>query len=657
MASAGLGKRELEMRKKETLETKAFRTLKGWAGGYTDFVLSMIPISGLFFLLHLGDYIGLPLFTQQYLGLIFGLVTAASFLLVPLRKGTTFDKLPWYDLCFSILAIIVGVYISLNYKVLAVESGLITPTRVLLGFIAVILVLEASRRIVGLPFVIIILPFLFYALFASHFPDALAMKSIPFPSLVTFIYLDTQGIFGVPLHVSATIVLVFILFGQVLTAIGGGKVFIDLAFSLMGKYRGGPAKVAIIASTLFGSITGSAVANVVTTGVFTIPLMKKAGYRPYFAGAVEAVSSTGGQIMPPIMGAAAFLMATFIGIPYSQVATAAIIPALLYYLAVFIQVDLRAASRNLKGLPAEELPKTGKVLFKGWTFVLPFSALIILLFVFRLEPESSGLITAGASLFLGLCFARSQGVTWRKVFSILRETGRGLLEVGVTSAGAGIIIGVLSITGLGFIFSDMLVDMAGGNRFLLLLFAAIGAVILGMGMTVTASYLLMVVLIAPALVDSGVPGLIAHFFVFYYAVLSFLTPPVCLAAYAAASVAGSSMLKTALQAIKLAIVAYIIPFIFAYRPAMLLQGSLFEIIESVVSAIIGIAVLSAGIEGYTFQALSSYKRVILICGGGILIVPGLIFDAVGLSIVIPILILEWIGRSPLTGLKNNPKPL
>jgi TRAP transporter 4TM/12TM fusion protein len=631
------------MSERKGVET-SFRRLKGWAGGLTDFVLALIPISGIVFMLHLSEFVKIPLFTQQYLGVVFGLVIAASFLLFPIRKGKALNRLPWYDFCFAILAIMSGLYVSVNYEILAVESGLITQERVLLGLIAVLLVLESSRRVVGLPFVIIMLPFLFYALFSSHFPGILGMRSIPFTSLVTFLYLDEQGIFGVPLNVSATIVLVFVLFGQVLSVIGGGKVFIDIAFSLMGRYRGGPAKVAVIASSLFGSISGSAVANVVTTGVFTIPLMKRSGYPPYFAGAVEAVASTGGQIMPPIMGAAAFLMATFLNIPYSEIAIAAIIPATLYYLAVFIQVDLRAAKLDLKGMPSEQIPNFWRVVLKGWTFVLPFLVLIGLLFFFGWEPESSGLITAGGSLALGLCFARHQGVTWTKALSVLRDTGRGLLEVGVTSAGAGIIIGVLSITGLGFIFSDMLVSLAGGNVFLLLLFAAIGASILGMGMTVTAAYLLMVVLIAPALVDSGIPGLIAHFFVFYYAILSFLTPPVCLAAYAAASLAGASMFKTALQSMKLGIAAYIIPFIFAYRPALLLQGSLFDIVEGAVSAIAGIYVISMGLEGYLFRSLSWPKRMIFFCGGGVMIIPGLIFDAVGIAIAIPLVVAEYVKR-------------
>ena len=311
--------------------------------------------------------------------------------------------------------------------------------------------------------------------------------------------------------------------------------------AFMGRFRGGPAKVAVVASSLFGMISGSAVANVATIGVFTIPLMKKAGYKPYFAAAVEAVSSTGGAIMPPIMGAAAFIMATFLGIPYSKVALAAAIPAIFYYVAVFIQVDLRAARENLKGMPKEELPKFWNVLKKNWPFSIPFLVLVYTLFVMWMEAEIAGLISIIVTVLLGFLLRGRTGMDLKKLLWMFRDAGKGLLEVGVTCAGAGLIIGVLSITGLAFMFSAFLISMAKGNVFLLLLLSAIGAGILGCGMPVTAVYLLMVVLTAPALVEMGISPLLAHFFVFYYGVLSFLTPPVCLAAYAAASIAGSNM--------------------------------------------------------------------------------------------------------------------
>ncbi|MFZ7110983.1 MAG: TRAP transporter permease [Desulfatiglandales bacterium] len=615
----------------------------GWINGYRTIILALIPISALVFLLRIPFFLGVDLYIQQYFGLVFGLMIAAALLLFPWKKGGSPGP-SWLDLLLSVLALVCGIYITVNYKILAVESGLITPTRIVLGCLAVLLILEAARRVVGWAFVVIVLVFLFYALFSSLLPEGINMESIPWDSLACFLYLDPQGILGIPLKVAVTIVLVFILFGQIVQAIGGGKVFIDMSFSLMGKYRGGPAKVAIIGSSLFGSISGSAVANVATTGVFTIPMMKEAGYKPYFAGAVESVASTGGQIMPPIMGAAAFLMATFLGIPYSEIALAALVPAILYYISVFIQVDLRASKEKLTGLPREQLPHMKNVLKDGWTFVLPFLILIFLLFVWRLEPEIAGLFTGGLALFLGFLFKKRTGLSLQNFFALFSKTGRALIEVGVTSAGAGIIIGVLSITGLGFIFSNLLVSLAQGSVFLLLVMAAVGAVILGMGMTVTAAYLLMVVLIAPALVDIGISALLAHFFVFYFAVLSFLTPPVCMAAYAAASIAEAKMLKTALQAMRLGISAYVVPFIFAYRPSLLLQGSAMEVIVAISGALVGVAFLSFSMEGYLFRELNWLKRVIFLVGGLLVLVPDILSDSVGLAMTIPILILEWRSR-------------
>ncbi len=616
----------------------------GWPKIYTNTIFALIPITALVFLLRIPYYLGFDLYLQQYFGLVFGLITASVFVSFPFRKKRKSYSVAWYDLALSLVALAAGLYITINYKVLAVESGVITPIRVALGASAVLLTIESARRVVGWAFVIIILVFLFYALFSSMLPGDLAMDSIPWDSLACYLYLDPQGILGIPLKVAVTIVLVFIIFGQVMQVIGGGKIFMDLSFAVMGKYRGGPAKVAIIGSSLFGSISGSAVANVATTGVFTIPMMKRAGYKPYFAAAVESVASTGGQLMPPIMGAAAFLMATFLGLPYSTIALSALIPALLYYIAVFIQVDLRASRENLHGLPSDQLPRLIMVLKEGWAFLIPFLLLIIFLFVIRLEPEDSGIITGGLALVLGVLMKRRSGLTLEKFIALFSNTGRAMLEVGVTSAGAGIIIGVLSITGLGFIFSNLLVSLAHGNVFLLLVMAAIGAVILGMGMTVTAAYLLMVVLIAPALMDSGISGLLAHFFVFYFAVLSFLTPPVCLAAYAAASIAKSQMLKTALQAMRLGISAYIVPFIIAYRPSLLLDGSPTQVVTSVSGALIGVALLSVGMEGYIFRVLGWPKRMLLILGGGLIMVPDLISDAIGLLITVPIIVYEWRRR-------------
>lgn len=616
------------------------RELKGISKIYFDTVLALIPLIGVVGIINLPSYFGLSFYREQYTGVIFGLIAASALIAMPAKKGLSLTKLPWYDLTLSLIAIICGLYIAINYKSIAVDIGVIRMERVILGICAVFITIEASRRVLGIPFVTIVLIFLCYCLFSSYLPWGLGAPSIDYQNLATYLYLDPQGILGIPLQVAAGIVLIFILFGQTITVVGVSKLFNDVSFSLMGGFRGGPAKVSIAGSSLFGMISGSAVANVATVGIFTIPLMIKSGYPPYFAGAISAVSGTGGQIMPPVMGAAAFIMATFLGMPYSHVVIAAIVPAILYYLAVFIQVDLRAARDNLSGIPRSELPRFWNVMRENWLYSIPFAVLIYTLFVAWMQEEFAGLYAILSALILGFILFRKTGMTLKKLVLIFRDCGKGMLEVGIASAGAGIIIGTLTITGLAFSFSGILIDAARGNIFLLLVLAAIVSSILGMGMTVTAAYLLTVVIAAPALTEMGIQPLLAHFFVFYFANLSFLTPPVCLAAYAAASIAGANMMKTAFQSMKLGIAAYIVPFIFAYKPALLLQGSSWEILEACITATIGISLVAIGVEGFLFRELRYFKRLIFTVSGIIMMVPGLLFDGIGLCVAIPLFAYE-----------------
>jgi TRAP transporter 4TM/12TM fusion protein len=623
-----------------SMEGSRFRRPDGIFGFWEDILLLSVPVTGIISIFNLPLYFGLSFYLQQYLAIFFGLIMALVFVLVPIKKKAPMDRVPWYDLVLSTLGLLVGIYLSLYYKEIVVEMGLLTPVRVALGTIAVVLILEASRRVLGWPFLTIVLIFMFYALFTFLFPGRLYGKGVSWPRLANFLYLDPQGILGIAIDVAATIVFAFVFFGQTLFRTGGGEFFTDSAMVVMGRYRGGPAKVAVLASSLFGTISGSAVANVVTTGSVTIPLMKKTGYPPYFAAAVEATASSGGQIMPPIMGAAAFLMATFLGLPYSKVAVSAAIPAILYYMAIFIQVDLEAAQNGLRGLSPEMVPKLGNVFHKGWLFLIPLFVLIYTLFIRMIEADRAGLY-ATASVFL-ICFLRrNDRLNLTKVTKIFKETGEGMLEIGVICSAAGLIIGIVSLTGLGFTFSQALVSLSGGSTLLLLILGAVGAIILGMGMTVTAAYLLMVILIAPALIQLGVAPLNSHLFVFYFAVMSFLTPPICLAVYAAASLAGAEMMKTAYQAIKLGIAAYIVPFLFAYHPSLLLQGSYPEVIHAVLTAMIGISLVAIGIEGFLFRKLGWMKRVLLILGGLGCMVPGWRSDVIGLVIGIPIIFWEW----------------
>ena len=622
-------------------EESRFRGYKGVAHLWQDISLILVPVTGIISILNLPLYVGLSFYIQQYLAIFFSLVLSLVFLLVPAQKKMAMDTLPWYDSILAVLSLIVGFYAAIFYKDIVVELGLLIPHRILLGTVVILLILEATRRLIGWPFLIIVICFIFYALFASFFPGGLYATAISWPRLANYLYLDPQGILGIAIEVAATVVFAFVIFGQTLFRTGGGQFFIDAALSIMGRYRGGPAKVSVISSSLFGTVSGSAVANVMVDGWFTIPLMKANGFKDYTASAIEAVASTGGQIMPPVMGAAAFMMATFLGIPYAKVAISAALPAILYYIAVYIQIDLIAIRNGLHGLPRESLPSFKEVMKKGgYSFFISILFLIYLLFIANLDGDKAGLYAAASVLIISF-FKKETRPNIAKLISILKDTGEGMLEIGVISAGAGLIIGIISITGLGYTFSSTLISLSGGSTFLLLVLAAAGAVVLGMGMTVTAAYLLMVILIAPALTTTGVAPLNAHLFVFYFAVMSFVTPPVCLAVYAAASIGKADMFKTGYQAIRLSIAAYIVPFIFVYHPALLLQGNVIDVLVAVVTAVIGISLVAIAVEGYLFRPLDWVRRILL-CGGGILsLIPGWETDLLGLAIALPIVFWEW----------------
>jgi len=622
-------------------EESRFRRYKGVAHLWQDISLILVPVTGIISILNLPLYVGLSFYIQQYLAIFFSLVLSLVFLLVPAQKKMAMDTLPWYDSILAVLSLIVGFYAAIFYKDIVVELGLLIPHRILLGTVVILLILEATRRLIGWPFLIIVICFIFYALFASFFPGGLYATAISWPRLANYLYLDPQGILGIAIEVAATVVFAFVIFGQTLFRTGGGQFFIDAALSIMGRYRGGPAKVSVISSSLFGTVSGSAVANVMVDGWFTIPLMKANGFKDYTASAIEAVASTGGQIMPPVMGAAAFMMATFLGIPYAKVAISAALPAILYYIAVYIQIDLIAIRNGLHGLPRESLPSFKEVMKKGgYSFFISILFLIYLLFIANLDGDKAGLYAAASVLIISF-FKKETRPNIAKLISILKDTGEGMLEIGVISAGAGLIIGIISITGLGYTFSSTLISLSGGSTFLLLVLAAAGAVVLGMGMTVTAAYLLMVILIAPALTTTGVAPLNAHLFVFYFAVMSFVTPPVCMAVYAAASIGKADMFKTGYQAIRLSIAAYIVPFIFVYHPALLLQGNVIDVLVAVVTAVIGISLVAIAVEGYLFRPLDWVRRILL-CGGGILsLIPGWETDLLGLAIALPIVFWEW----------------
>ena len=617
-----------------------FRRHSGLLGLIEKILLICIPITGVISILNIFLYFGKSVWIEQYMAVLLGLIMTLVPLLIPATKASPRDKLPWYDAILSAIGFAIGLYVVIFYPDIVATSGLTPLDRTIMGAIAILFILESCRRLLGWALLVIVVLFILYAHFSYLFPGPLYSSGVPWVRLANYLYLDPGALFGVPIRIAGTIVLAFIFFGQVFFNTGGGNVLTDGAMSLMGKYRGGPAKVAVLSSMAFGTISGSAVGNVVTTGTFTIPLMKRTGYAPHFAGAVEATASTGGQIMPPVMGVTAFLMAELLNMPYAEVALAAMLPAILYYLGLFVQVDLEAAKRGLKGLPSKMLPSFRKVLFDGWIFIIPVIVLVYTLFILYFEPDKAGLYSV-ASAFVVSTFRKASRINLKKLLIILESVGEALIEIGIIVGAAGLIIGVMSVSGLGFSFSLALTELAGGNYFVLLLASAIGASILGMGMPVLASYILVVPLVAPSLTHLGMLPLSAHMFVFYYAVLSFLTPPVCLSVYAAASIANSKLMPTALQALRLGIAAYIVPFIFAYHPALLLQGTFLEVLIAIVTALIGIGLIATAVEGYLFRPLSWLWRILL-CGGGLLsLIPGWKTDFLGLAIALPIVFWEW----------------
>jgi TRAP transporter 4TM/12TM fusion protein len=624
-------------------EQSKFRQLKGAPSIITKILLGAIPFFGIIYVANIPAYSGLLIVKQQYVGLFLTLALISTFLNTPVSKRSSRYKLPWYDIVLALLATVVGGNIVAFYPELMPRLGIITPTNVVLGLIAILLVLEASRRLLGYPVVGIGVLFILYARFAHLLPGILHHKEMPWQRLPIYLYLDPGSLLGIPLFVSATIVFAFILFGQFLFAVGAGQFLSNVAAALLGRYRGGPAKVSVVASALFGSLSGSASANVATTGIITIPLMKRVGYDPNFAAAVEATASTGGLLLPPIMASTAFIMAEFLGIPYVQIAIAAFVPAILYYVAVFAQVHLRAAKDNLKGLPPQDIPSLKNVMKQGWIYVFPVVALLYFLFWLRFRPEASAVYATAVTLLVGLLTKQGR-LNLGKFLFILRGSGQAVLDIAIVGGLAGFVIGALSLTGLGISLSNALVVLSGGSGLLLLILAAGAAIVLGMGMPITATYIVLVILIAPALVQTGIQPLAAHLFVMYFGAMSFLTPPVCVAAYVAAGIAGSDPMKTGFQGMRLGIVAYVVPFVFAFSPALLLMGSAGSILLTVIGVLLAVVFIAVAFEGYLFDRLNILKRVGFGLSGFMLIMPHLAITAVGLLLAALLFLWEFRRR-------------
>lgn len=624
------------------------RTLSGPLGVAEQLILVSLAVLGALFIFELHFYLGQTLYREQYLGVFLALVLSGAFLSIPASKRAPLEHVPWYDILFAILGLVAGLYITVEYPTLVYTQAFITVDKWVLGAITLCLLLEATRRVVGWTLVSIALVFILYGHFSYLLPGPLHARGQTWGRLATYLYLDTNGVLGLTLWVAASIVLAYVFLGQALFKTGGAGFFTDLALAIMGRYRGGPAKMAVVASSLFGTISGNAVSNVASTGIVTIPMMKSHGYPPKVASAVEAVASTGGQIMPPVMGAAAFLMAELLEVPYTSVVLAALIPAVLYYTTLFVQVDLEAAKNGLRGLAASELPRLGDVLKRGWMFLIPLGILVYALFVLNFQPGKAAIVAVLAVLvFARLAPAGRLG--WRSLREILVDTGRGVLDLGVITGVAGIVIGVLNLSGLGFALSLNLVQIGGESLLLLLVMAAAVSIILGMGMPTVAVYILLAVLVAPALTRLGVDPMAAHLFIFYFGLMSLITPPVCVATYAAAALAGANMWQTGVESVRLGAIAYIVPFLFVYAPALIVKAPPLQVFAAFLTALVGAGLLGVALCGYLFRPLPLWRRGVFGFGAICLLVPvgigggiGWVSDILGIAAVVPLLTIEWL---------------
>jgi len=618
----------------EEIETKNKRNLTGlWS-------LPVILASIGLFIFHIytgwfGAYFSL---IQRSIHFMFILILTYS--IFARSKKTPRDKIQFYDLIFIGIAIILCFYILINIHKLVWRAGAPNSTDVYLGVILVLLTLEATRRAVGFPLMLGAIFFLLYALvFGPYMPGRFAHGTFSIRRVAYYLYLTDAGIFGTPLGVSASFVYLFILFGAILNKTGAGKFFIDFATALTGYTRGGPAKAAVVSSGMMGTVSGSSTANTVTTGSFTIPLMKSVGYSPVFAGAVEPVASTGGQLMPPIMGAAAFIMAEFLGVPYIEIAKAAIFPAIFYYFALFMAVDFRAAKIGLRGLSRERLPNLLKTLKTGWILLAPIFALIYLL-VQGYSPQKSVVLSIVILIMVSM-FSKKTRLTPGKFLEAITEAGISATTVAVACAAAGIIVGITTMSGLGLKFTGIVFDISRGILPFALVLASLASLVLGMGIPTTANYIIMATLIAPALIRLMAENthlILPHMFVFYYGILADITPPVMLAVFAGAAIAKAPAMKVGIESTKLAIPGYTLPFMFIFHPELiswnfttdlnLAKLGFFLLLATAMS--IGIA---GGMQGYLIRETKFYERMMLLAGSFMIVPASYIINLAGLALI------------------------
>ncbi len=613
-------------------------------GGPVGMIVSVLAIAMSLFHLYTAGFGTLLSFKQRSLHIMFAFVL--GLMLFPATAKSDKKKPSILDYLLVGLVLVVFGYIFIFTETVMLKGGKAGTLDLILGGLAILLTLEVTRRVVGPELPIVAILFLAYAAFGPNMPGLLAHRGFSYPRIIAHMYMSLEGIMGIPLGVSATFVFMFILFGSILDKTGVGRFFIDLAFGLTGHLKSGPAMTAVVASGFMGSISGSSVANTVTTGAFTIPLMKKTGYKPYFAGAVEAAASTGGQIMPPVMGAAAFIMAEFTSIPYVHIIIAAAIPAILYYFAVGTMVHLEASKLGLKGLPREQLPKVGRLMLKKGYLLIP-----LVVIIYYLIAGNTPTLAAYKAIIVSLVIAviaalirKDSSFTWKYFLAALEAGAKGAIGVACACAAAGMIVGVVTLTGLGLRIAEVIVTLAQGKLLLTLFFTMVASIILGMGLPTTAKYIVLATMAVPALIRLEVNLMAAHLFILYFGVVADITPPVALAAYAGAGIAGANSMKTGFQAVKLALAAFIVPYIFAIDSNLIMVKSvsaggvveflpLLNALPVALTAVIGILCLAAAVEGYLIKKTNIIERILLGVAALMLLKPGLASDAFGIVVL------------------------
>ena len=648
-----------ELMEQYDLETSKLRKLTGKVALFITIVAILMSAFHLFTSWH-GTLLAMK---QRSLHLIFAFTL--GFALYPGFKKSSKDKIDIMDWVLMILSIGVWGYIFFNVEAIALKGGQMSTTDMVLGVLAVLLTLEVTRRVVGPELPIVTIVFLLFAYFGRSLPGVFAHRGFNVTRIVSHMYMTTEGIMGTPLGVSSTFVFMFILFGSFLDKTGVGEFFIDFAYALTGSTRSGPAMTSVLSSGLMGSISGSSVANTVTTGAFTIPLMKSVGYKPHYAGAVEATASTGGQIMPPVMGAAAFIMADFTGFPYISIVKAAIIPAVLYYIAVGTMVHLEACKLGLKGMPRESLPKVSNILRKQGYLTLPLIAIIFML-VKQYPPTMAALTGIIIGVIVAMTVSlikKDNSFTPKDILGAMEAGAKGAVGVACACACAGMIVGVVTLTGFGLKIAEVIVLIAKGKLLPTLFLTMIASIILGMGLPTTAKYIVLATMAVPAITKLGVNLMSAHLFILYFGVVADVTPPVALAAYAGAGIAGANSMKTGIQAFKLAIGAFIIPYIFVINPHLIMVDSvagttvnwlpITAAVPTIITALIGTICLAGTVESYLFGNLRIWQRVILLGAAFALLDPKLLTDAIGLGALAVIFVTQKLLNKDNNGDKDK----